>query len=45
MSGFFGIVRQDGKPIEERFLQTITEQLGFPGRDGNYLWRRNNVAG
>jgi hypothetical protein len=29
MSGFFGMVRQDGKPVEERLLQRISDELTF----------------
>jgi hypothetical protein len=29
MSGFFGMVRQDGKPVEERLLQRIADELAF----------------
>ena len=45
MSGFFGIVRQDGMPVEERFLQRIAEELSFRGPDGKSVWVRGNVGG
>jgi asparagine synthase (glutamine-hydrolysing) len=45
MSGFFGMVREDGKPVEERFLVEIAEQLSFRGPDGRSVWTRANVGG
>jgi len=45
MSGFFGIVRQDGKPIEERSLERIADELSFRGADGKKIWSRGNVGG
>jgi asparagine synthase (glutamine-hydrolysing) len=45
MSGFFGMVREDGKPLEERFLAEIAEQLSFRGPDGRSVWTRANVGG
>ena len=44
MSGFFGMVRQDGKPVEERLLQRIADELTFRGPDGSSVWRQANVA-
>ena len=45
MSGFFGMVRQDGKAIDEGFLQRIAEELGFGGTDGKNVWSLANVGG
>jgi asparagine synthase (glutamine-hydrolysing) len=45
VNGFFGIVRQDGKPIEERFLDAIAEQLSFRGPNGRNVWKQNHVGG
>src|ERR1700752_2824423 len=45
MSGFFGMVREDGNPVEKRFLEGIADQLNFRGPDGTSLWARSNVGG
>jgi asparagine synthase (glutamine-hydrolysing) len=45
MSGFFGIVRQDGRPIDEQLLVQIANKLSFRGPDGTCVWVRGNVAG
>jgi asparagine synthase (glutamine-hydrolysing) len=45
MSGFFGIVRQDGKPVEERLLETIAEQLSLRGPEGTHVWKQANIGG
>ena len=45
MSGFFGLVREDGKPVEERFLGEIAQQLSFRGPDGMSVWAGGNVGG
>ena len=45
MSGFFGMIRQDGKPVDERFLEKIAEKLSFRGSDGTSVWARANVGG
>ena len=45
MSGFFGMVRRDGKPIETRFLEEIAEQMSFRGPDGRSVWVCGNVGG
>jgi len=45
MSGFFGMIRQDGKAIDERFLQRIAEELSFRGAEGKNVWSRANVGG
>jgi asparagine synthase (glutamine-hydrolysing) len=45
MSGFFGIVRQAGKPVEERFLERVAEELSFRGPDGKSVWTQAGVGG
>lgn len=45
MSGFFGMVRRDGQPIDKRFLEKITEQMSFRGPDGRSVWVCGNVGG
>ena len=45
MSGFFGMVREDGKLVETRFLDKIAEKLIFRGPDGKNVWARDNVGG
>ena len=38
MSGFFGIVREDGQPVSERSLEEVAEALRFRGPDGVSIW-------
>ncbi len=45
MSGFFGIVRQDGRPVDQRLLETIAERMAFRGPDGHSVWVQNDVGG
>ncbi len=45
MSGFFGMVREDGKSVEQRLLDEIAERLSFRGPDGMNVWARGNVGG
>jgi asparagine synthetase B (glutamine-hydrolysing) len=44
VSGFFGIVRQGGKPVEDQFLKGIAEQLSFRGPDGTDVWAKGTLA-
>ena len=44
MSGFFGVVRTDGKPVELRFLEEITQQLRLRGPDGSQTWTRDSLG-
>jgi hypothetical protein len=44
MSSFFGMVRQQGKPVEERLLQRIADEFTFQGPDGTRLLRQANVS-
>lgn len=39
------MLRQDGKPVEERFLESIAEALSFRGPDGHNVWARANMGG
>jgi asparagine synthase (glutamine-hydrolysing) len=45
VSGFFGIVREDGKALGERLLQEIAEELRFRGPDGVSVWAENGIGG
>ena len=45
MSGFFGVVRTDGAPVEERFLREIAEDMRFRGPDGLHTWSEKNIGG
>jgi asparagine synthase (glutamine-hydrolysing) len=45
LSGFFGMLRQDGKPVEERFLQRIVKELSSRGPDGTNIWKQGNLGG
>ncbi|HEX8871734.1 MAG TPA: hypothetical protein VF758_03145, partial [Candidatus Acidoferrum sp.] len=44
MSGFFGVVRTDGKPVEPRILEEITQRLRLRGPDGSQTWTRNGLG-
>ena len=44
MSGFFGILRHDGRAVEERFLQAMADRMAFRGPDGGNLWKNNNIG-
>lgn len=45
MSGFFGIVRQDGSTVEVCFLEAIAEELRFRGQDGTSVWTTDGIGG
>jgi asparagine synthase (glutamine-hydrolysing) len=45
LSGFFGVVRTDGAPVEERFLREIAAEMRFRGPDGSHTWSEKNVGG
>ena len=45
MSGFFGMVRQDGGTVDVRFLETIAEELRFRGQNGTSVWTTNGLGG
>lgn len=38
MSGFIGILNQDGAPVEPQLLRDLTESLAFRGPDGQRIW-------
>jgi asparagine synthase (glutamine-hydrolysing) len=40
MSGFFGILRSDGKEVSPQLLQRVAETLRFRGSDGENIWRQ-----
>ncbi len=45
MSGYFGMVRLDGSPVDQRFLAGIGEELAFRGPDGQNIWTQDSVGG
>lgn len=45
MRGFFGIVRLDGKLVEEKFLIKMAEALRFRGPDGVSIWTKEGAGG
>jgi hypothetical protein len=45
MSGFFGIAREDGHPLEEKFLEKLAEELRHRGPDGTSVWTSGRVGG
>ncbi len=44
MSGFFGILRLDGQPVEERFLERIAAEMSFRGPDGTGIWNHAGIG-
>jgi asparagine synthase (glutamine-hydrolysing) len=40
MSGFFGILRADGREVDQDLLQRLAVALEFRGSDGGNIWRR-----
>ena len=45
MSGFFGMLRLDGEPIDESFLEAIAGKMHFRGPHGRSVWKHNNLGG
>jgi len=45
VSGFFGMVRQDGSAVDIRFLEAIAEELRFRGQDGVTVWTEGGIGG
>lgn len=45
MSGFFGIVREDGALIDENLLREIGEEMRFRGPDGIHICADKGVGG
>jgi asparagine synthase (glutamine-hydrolysing) len=44
MSGFFGLVRTDGTPVEPRFLEMIAQRLRFRGPEGSQIWAKDGLG-
>lgn len=44
MSGFFGIARTDGVPIEPRFQDQVAQRLRFRGPDGGQTWAKDGCG-
>jgi asparagine synthase (glutamine-hydrolysing) len=44
MSGFFGMLRTDGAPVEQGFLDQVAERLRFRGPDGGHTWRKDGFG-
>lgn len=44
MSGFFGILRLDGRPVEDRLLTRIAQELAFRGPRAQNTWAQRNLA-
>src|SRR5262249_59651079 len=44
MSGIVGIVNFDGKPIDRKLLQTMTDFMSFRGPDAQSTWLKGNVG-
>jgi asparagine synthase (glutamine-hydrolysing) len=44
VSGFFGIVREDGASVDERLLHDVCERMRFRGPDGVSIWREDGVG-
>lgn len=45
MSGFFGMLREDGATVEERLLSAIGEELRLRGPEGVSVWSQAGVGG
>ena len=44
MSGFFGVVRTDSKPVEPRFLEEISQRLRLRGPDGSQTFTKDGLG-
>src|SRR5215472_6686073 len=44
MSGFFGMIRTDGAPVDQQLLERIARALEFRGPDGTNTWRSQNAG-
>lgn len=44
MSGFFGMVRQDGNPVSEGLVREILGEMSYRGTDAQNIWLRSNIA-
>jgi len=38
VSGYFGVVRFDGKPVDRKLLERVAEKLAFRGPNGTSIW-------
>lgn len=45
MSGFLGILRQDGKPISPQLLEAISQKMSFRAPHGQNVWWRDHLGG
>lgn len=45
MSGYFGMVREDGKAVDDRMLQRLVESLKFRGPHGSAIWTKGSAGG
>jgi asparagine synthase (glutamine-hydrolysing) len=45
VSGFFGILRLDGSPVDQRLLEKISERMSFRGPDGVNVWNQGPIGG
>jgi len=45
MSGFFGLVREDGKTVQREFLESVAKDLSFRGPDGTRAWTGRGAGG
>ena len=45
MSGFFGMIREDGSSVDERLLERIAEELRVRGPDGTQIWTEEGKGG
>ena len=45
MSGYFGIVRFDGKPVDRNILECVAKELAFRGPDGVDIWHMEVFGG
>ena len=44
MSGFWGILRQDGEPVSPQLLDVISAKMSFRAPDGQNIWREENLG-
>jgi asparagine synthase (glutamine-hydrolysing) len=44
VSGFFGMLRQDGQPVNPQLLEAISEKMNFRAPDGQNSWWRDNLG-
>jgi len=45
VSGYFGVARLDGKPVDRKLLESIAEQLAFRGPGGTSVWHGERCGG